>query len=127
MLIDSTPFIDLLRGYPPAKQAFRETLFGQSISIVTKLELIAGTKTKSEMRKIIRLLEILEVAILPITKEVSRTAEELFIKFYHSNSIGMQDALIVATAIINNEEFVTSNRKHFAFIPNLKLLLPYQN
>lgn len=127
MLIDSTPFIDLLRGYPPAKQAFQEILFGQSISVVTKLELAAGSKTKTEIQKIIRLLETLEVAILPITEEVSRTAEELFISFYHSNGLGIQDALIAATAIVNNEELATHNRNHFDFIPNLKLLVPYQN
>lgn len=125
MLVDTNLFIDLLRQYKPAQETFKIVLFGQSTSIINKLELIVGNKSKIEMNRALKMLNILEIKTLPVNEEVSSLAENLVRTYYHSHNIGTQDALIAATALVYNEELVTRDRKHFQFIPNLKIITPY--
>lgn len=126
MLLDSSVFIDLNRKYPPAVEAFRKVFIGQSTTVVNKLEIIAGLKTKRDIKSIENLLKNLEIKLLPIDEEVSEVASEIFINYYHSHGIGILDSFIAATALVYEEELVTRNLKHFNFIPNLKLIAPYQ-
>lgn len=125
MLLDTSLFIDLIRKYPSATKAFSETLSSQSASIVTKLELIAGLKSKKEIASIEDIFRDFKIKLLPITDDVSVTSEDIFIKYYHSHGIGILDSFIAATALVYDEELATRNTKHFDFIPNLKLLKPY--
>ena len=126
MLLDSTAFIDFTREYKPAVEAFNKLLHSQSTSIATKLELIIGQKTKKDIKKIDSILKNLRINVIPINEEVSRVAEEVLIRFYHSHGIGILDSFIAATALVYDEELVTRNIKHFDFIPNLKLIAPYK-
>ena len=125
MLIDSTAFVDLIRNYPPAVVAFEKQLYGQSISVASKLELIVGLKTKKEIASLEKFFTNLSIKVLPIDKDISDTAEVILTKYYHSHGIGILDSIIAATALVYNKELVTRNTKHFSFIPNLKLLKPY--
>lgn len=125
MLLDSTVFIDFTREYRPAVEAFNQVLYGQSTSVVTKLELIVGQKTKKDIKKIETILKSLQINIIPINDGVSRVAEKILSEFYHSHGIGILDSFIAATALVYDEELATRNTKHFDFIPNLKLLAPY--
>lgn len=125
MLLDSTAFIDFTREYKPAIEAFNKVLHGQSTSVVTKLELIVGKKTKKDIKKIESILKNLQINVIPINDAVSKAAENILSDYYHSHGIGILDSFIAATALVYDEELVTSNKKHFDFIPNLKLLTPY--
>lgn len=125
MLVDTVIFIDLIRGYKKIPSSIKTTLHGQSTSTINRLELVIGLKTKGEIRVTDRLLRALKITVLPIDKDISKTAESLVENYYHSHSLGIQDALIAATALVHNEELVTRNRKHFQFIPNLKIVAPY--
>lgn len=126
MLLDSTVFIDFLRGYEPTVEAFQKSLYGQSTSVTTKLELIIGLNTKKDIKHIESILKNLHINVLPITEDISNFAEKILINYYHSRGIGILDALIAATAIVYDEELVTRNVKHFDFIPNLKIISPYK-
>ncbi|KKQ42645.1 MAG: PilT protein domain protein [Microgenomates group bacterium GW2011_GWC1_37_8] len=125
MLLDSSVFIDLIRKYPPATESFNKVLNRQSASIIAKLELIAGLKSKREIKSIENMFKDLQIKILPMTEEISDMSENIFVKYYHSHGIGILDSFITATALVYNEELVTRNTKHFDFIPNLKLIKPY--
>lgn len=125
MLLDSTTFVDFLRGHEPAIAAFEKSLYGQSASIMTKLELVMGTMNKREVSNIEKVFEKFEITIVPISEDVSKIAEELLIDYHHSSGIGIRDSFIAATALVHEEELVTRNTKHFDFVPNLKLLTPY--
>ena len=125
MLVDSTAFVDLIRSYKPAVVAFEKLLNSQSSSIVTKFELIVGLKSKREIASLEKVFQKFDIKILPVTEEVSLLSESLLKKYYHSNGIGILDAVIASTAIIHNEVLATHNIKHFDFIPNLKLISPY--
>ena len=125
MLLDTSTFIDFIREHKPALEAFERTLLGQSTSVVTKLELIAGLKLKKDIKSIETIFKDLDISILPINEEVSSTATDIMVKHYHSHGIGILDSFIAATALVYDEELVTKNIKHFDFIPNLKLISPY--
>lgn len=125
MLVDSDIFIDLIRKRRVAKEAFATSLYGQSTSIIVKLELDIGMASKQSIRVVNKLLQNLEIKVLSLNEDISRVAEEIIENFYHSHGIGIEDALIAGTAIVYNEELVTRNRKHFQFIPNLKIIAPY--
>lgn len=125
MLVDTNLFIDLTRQHKPAQEAFKTVLSGQSTSVINKLELIVGTKSKIEMNKALKLLDILEIKVIPINEEISNVAEKLVKTYYHSHNMGTQDALVATTALVYNEELVTRDKKHFQFIPDLKLITPY--
>lgn len=125
MLVDSTILVDLVRGHKPALDAFESLLHGQSVSFISIYELIIGTHTKLELNKVFKLIKSLNLNKIPPDINICEKAEELLTKYRHSHGLGIQDALIASTALINNEELVTRERKHFQFIPNLKIVAPY--
>jgi len=125
MLVDTNTFVDLLRNFQPAKSAFQKLLFGQSASVTTKFELIVGSTDKSDLLKLLSRLKTLEITFLPITPEVCNKAEDILTKYHLQKGILAEDAFIAATALVYNEELVTRNKKHFDFIPDLKIIVPY--
>ncbi len=126
MLLDTNIFIDLLRDYRPAVDAFKRVLHGQKASCITKFELIIGAKDKKELNHMFKNLNITSTDFLPITPEISEKAEYILRSFNLSYGINIEDSFVAATALVYNEELVTRNTKHFDFIPNLKLLSPYK-
>jgi len=52
-------------------------------------------------------------------------ALNLFGQYQLSNSLGLIDSLIAATALGENATLCTFNMKHYRVIPGLKLLQPY--
>lgn len=89
------------------------------ISVITIQELYEGKSTsdpvkENQMMSILGLLNIFpyDVEVARLAGEIARDAEE---------PIELADAAIAATAIINEAELCTLNRKHFQTIPNLKL------
>lgn len=89
------------------------------ISVITIQELYEGKSTsdplkENRMMSILGLLNIFpyDVEVARLAGKIARDAEE---------PIDLADAIIAATAIINEAELCTLNRKHFQTIPNLKL------
>jgi len=93
-----------------------------AISIVTEMELIVGCRDKTELRILKKFLNRFQ--IFPINELVSQKAVELLNQYRLSHGLLIADALIAATALETDEDFITGNQKDFRFITNLKLL-PY--
>ena len=125
MLLDTSVFIDFLREHGPVMDAFEKALRGQSASVVAKLELIAGLKYKKDIKSIENLFKDLQIEQISVTEEISDVAEKILKNYYHSHGIGILDCFVAATALVYDEELVTSNMKHFDFIPKLKIIKPY--
>lgn len=125
MLIDTTVFIDLFRGKNSAKQYLLDLKETVKISRVTQMELIFGSRSKNEMSLIKKQLASLGVEIIEIDSEISKLAGKLLEEKFHSNGLGIMDALIAATAISQSEKLATHNIKHFQFINQLQVFPPY--
>lgn len=90
-----------------------------AISTVTAGELIFGALNKKEVLIIKRDIE--HLIIQHITETISLKFVELMLKYSKSHGLAVPDALIASTAIINNVEIYTLNKKDFKYIDEVKL------
>ncbi|MBI2451501.1 PIN domain-containing protein [Candidatus Pacearchaeota archaeon] len=124
--LDTSFIIDLLKGSDSAKnlmedfESFYETINMASPSVV---ELIRGAnkpKVKNEREKIINFLSSL--IVLPLDKESAILAGDIEADLINRGAIiDVEDIMIAAIAIRNNEVLITKNKKHFERIKDLKI------
>jgi predicted nucleic acid-binding protein len=124
IIVDTDILIDVGRGDQLALNHL-ETLETNSIiavSAVTQMELIIGCQNKKELRITERFLERFE--ILRPNEQVSNIAVKLLREYRLSHGLLIADAIIAATAISFDVQFVSKNQKDYRFIERLNLL-PY--
>ena len=93
-----------------------------AISVVTQAELYFGALNKVELQKIKRHLSALHR--FPIEEAISTKFLELMETYALSHKLSLPDALIAATALVNDVELYTLNVKDFRYMPDLKLYQP---
>ena len=91
-----------------------------AISAITKMELLIGCRNKIELRKTERFLQ--RFRIIKLNEQISDKAIELLKQYRLSHGLAIPDAMIAATAIILNENFITKNQRDYRFISGLRLL-----
>ena len=91
-----------------------------AVSVITQMELIVGCRNKAELKKMEQFLARFQ--LLPLNEQISRTAVELLQKYRLSHGLLIPDALIAATAIDLNLDFISKNQRDYQFLENLKLL-----
>lgn len=91
-----------------------------AVSAVTQMELIVGCRDKSELKNLERFLQ--RFRIIRIDEQISAKVVELLKTWRLSHGLFIADALIAATAIITDVQFISKNQKDFRFIDGLKLL-----
>ena len=105
-LIDSDVLLDFLDGFAPAGDElsrYRE----RCVSIISWIELMVGAKTSAEEET--RRAFLNHFQVLPLT---SRVAEET-VAVRRKYRVKLPDAIIWATAVVENCLLVSRNRKHF--------------
>jgi len=120
VLIDSDVLIWYIRGDENAKKIIAKAI-PFKISVVSYMELVQGMRNKRELLLLKKYLELWGVEIIQITNEISTMAMDFVEKYYLSNSMELQDALIASTALIRNEVILTGNEKHYHFLPNIQI------
>lgn len=125
VILDTGIIIDHLRQSPGKPTFFTELAQKYPkkelvISMITIQELYEGKSTKDEERQRMLLATIAPLRILPYTYEIAQLAGEIArdLKF----PIGLADAAIAATTIINGCQLATLNKKDFSGISGLELL-----
>lgn len=93
-----------------------------AISIITQAELYYGAINKAELLKIQKHLNLLPN--LPIDNQVSAQFIQLMERYSLSHKLAIPDALIAATALVNNVSLYTLNLKDFRFIEGINLYIP---
>jgi predicted nucleic acid-binding protein len=94
-----------------------------TISVVSAMELIQGSHDRTALTRVRQLVR--QIAIVPITSSVSRTAHQLMDTYFLSHSLLIPDALIAATALEHGLVLHTRNVRDFQFIPSLVVARPY--
>jgi predicted nucleic acid-binding protein len=89
------------------------------IPSITFMELIQGTRNKSELLKLKR--KIKNYNIIHFNDVASKLAVNLVEKYYLSHGLLIPDAIIAATAITFNFKLFTLNLKDFKFLPGIQL------
>jgi tRNA(fMet)-specific endonuclease VapC len=90
-----------------------------AISVITRAELYYGAVNKNELKPIQKHLDLLQN--IPIDRPISQQFIQLMANYSLSHKLTIPDALIAATALVNDLELYTLNIKDFRFIENLRL------
>jgi predicted nucleic acid-binding protein len=125
ILLDTDVMIDILRQFPPAL-SWLDSLGDEEIVLpgFVIMELIQGCRNKAEQEKVESAL-----AGYGVTWPSPETCEEalsVFISYYLSHGLGILDALMGQMAMTLGLPLHTFNQKHYAAIPNLKTIQPYE-
>ncbi len=122
VIIDTDVLIDAGRGDNTAISCLEQIdeNFHMAVSAVTQMELIVGCRNKSELRSLERFLQ--RFRVIRIDEQISEKAVKLLKTWRLSHGLLIADALIAATAIITDVQFITKNQKDYRFIDDLKLL-----
>ena len=117
VLFDTNILIDYLSGVPQARHEI-EQYSGRAISIITWMEVMAGTTQRDE--KLVRAF-LLTFSVLPLAAQVAERAFEL----RRQRKIKLPDAIIQATAQIADRLLITRNTRDFpAHDPDIRI--PYR-
>ncbi|MEN0003532.1 MAG: type II toxin-antitoxin system VapC family toxin [Bacteroidota bacterium] len=90
-----------------------------AISVITVAELIYGAFNKKELGQILK--DTSNLQVLHINQEIGELHLELMTTFSLSHNLTLPDALIGATALVNEIPLYTLNKKDFKYIPRINL------
>jgi hypothetical protein len=121
-LLDSDVLIDVSRGKQPAREYLDALPEGWAISRFSALELIVGARDNRELTAIDAFLSAF--VVIPLRESIGSRAYDLLKRYTKSHGLHVFDSLIAATAIEESLTLVTRNRRHFAMIEGLSLLVP---
>ncbi len=118
IVVDTCVFISIFRG----DQALFDTVNKYRVYVpsLVVMELLQGSKDKSELRRIEKFLCNYET--IQITEYSSRQSIQLIKNYSKSHGLAIPDAIIASVAIERKLPLYTLNVKDFNFISGLKLL-----
>jgi len=123
ILIDTNIVIGCFRGNEAIlSELLKNDLSSIGISSVTICEMYSGMR-KTEKRKTIELLRKFNKFF--ISENISKKTESLCLEYFQKG-LALPDALIAATALENNLQLFTLNKKDFDFIEGIKFYKPSQ-
>jgi predicted nucleic acid-binding protein len=122
-LIDSNVIIDYTASLLPAKGSdFVEDLFNSDflISVAVKIEVLGFDDVPTKLKAMEEFIET--ASVLPLDEAVTKQTILLRRKY---KKLKLGDAIIAATALINNLTIISRNRKDFENIEGLECIDPY--
>ena len=127
VILDTNIIIDHLRNVPQATKQLQEIEDGNYsglLSVITITELLAAPRMSGQRFETIKnLLALFE--IMPVDSQIAMLAGNLLSKYRASHGLEPMDAIISATALVNEAVLFTLNKKHFRFIEGLVTINPY--
>lgn len=118
ILIDTDVMIDYLRGNEKAVSFLRKHADHVALSSITAAELYAGVRNGAEEETLDALMALFR--IVPVTGQNAKLGGLLKRTFGRSRGVGLADAIIAATAQLENAELATLNTKHYPMLAGLK-------
>ena len=122
VLIDTDVLIDFLRRLPAAVDFVDNLPVAPAISAISVAELYSGVRDGSERRDLDEMIDWAEV--IDVNREIACRGGLYRRDFYRSHGVGVNDAMIAATAELTGKSMVTLNRKHFPMLD--EVFVPYQ-
>ena len=122
-LLDTDVVVDAVRGYLPALHWLTSLGEQPGLPGVVMMELVEGCANKVELRRIQQMVK--PYALHWPTSADCQNGLTYLTRFYLSHNLGLQDALIAATAIGRGATLCTFNVKHFGAVPGLVTEQPY--
>lgn len=105
------------RGFPAAQRWLGSLAEVPSIPNIAHMEVVRGCQNKAELYRQQNLFALYPVVWM--TEQDCHLALALLTQFRLSHGLGLEDALIAATALGQGATLCTFNVKHFAAVPGL--------
>ena len=120
VIFDTNILIEIYRGNELIQNTVNsiidDTIY---ISVITAAEFLVGAKDKRDFARLEKDLE--DYTQIPLSMEISKIFFELIGKYSLSRRPDIADTLIAATALYYDLPLYTLNKKHFQFIPGIRL------
>ena len=120
ILFDTDVLIGAQKGDVMARKAVLGCL-DRAVSVVTYMEFIQKAPNRRIFDVCQKFFKEMNFTIIPINENISSRAMNIIEDYSLSNSIGVVDAIIAATALNGGLTLLTYNHKHYKPIRNLKL------
>lgn len=120
MLIDTDVLVWYMRGNQRAYTAI-EGQSAFSFSVITYMELVQGMRNKQELQELENAIQRWNATVLQINEAISTKASAYVKQHYLSHSLELADALIGATAVVNQLPLFTANDKHYKVIHDITI------
>ncbi len=111
ILVDTDIILKSYRGDITKYQQLTRIKDIFSISVITAFELLNGAKNFKQLASTRK--ELKSYAIIHLNSDISLKAFQLFSKYSVQKQIKIADLLIAATALSNNFQLCTDNKKAF--------------
>jgi len=121
VIFDTNILIEIYRGNDVVRrhvESLDVSVF--YISSITIAEFLVGAKDKADLKRFEKLLDA--YTHIPLTEDITAIFLNLFKSYSLSHRPGIADVLIAATALYYDLPLYTHNKKHFQFIPGLRLI-----
>ena len=122
ILLDTDVLVDFFRGYSKAVTFVNANSSRIILSSIVVAELYAGVKGDAEQAIIENFVSLFRV--IPLGVEIAKAGGLYKRDYGKSHGVGLADAILAATAEVENAELKTLNIKHY---PMLKGLSPAYN
>ncbi len=118
-LFDTDVLVWALRGHPKALDAV-DAAEDRALSAVSYMELLRGARDAGDSRSIRKFVQLGGFQILPVSESVTQEAVSLMETLSLSNGLAPMDALIFATALVDEHVLCSANYKHYKDVPGLR-------
>lgn len=120
MIYDTDILIWVQRGHAKAASLIEKDE-EKYLSIHSCMELLQGAKDKLQHKYTQSFISDFNFSIVPFSENIGHRALIYVEEYALSSGMRAGDAIIAATAVENNMQLVSSNRKHFKVIKDLQL------
>jgi predicted nucleic acid-binding protein len=121
-LLDTCVMIDYLRSRREAIEFMRRQETRPAVSAITAAELFAGVRTSAEEHGVETLCR--RLLIYHVDLNVARLGGNYWRQYRQSHGVQIADALIAATARMQDARLVTRNVRHFPMLDDV--VVPYR-
>jgi len=118
ILIDTDVMVDFLRGYGNAVSLVKGCAGGIVMSSIVVAELYAGVKGERELAILDDFIAFCHIA--PVTQKIARLGGLYKRDYAKSHGVGLADAIIAATAELEELDLKTLNIRHYPMLKGLK-------
>ena len=123
-LLDTDVLIDYLRKHPKAAAVFDKLPDDCAVCAMSVAELHAGVREGAERDALNTLLS--SFTLVEVTAEIAAQGGLLRRDWGKSHGVGLNDALIAATALHTGRVLLSLNGKHFPMLGRDQLVVPYK-
>ncbi len=124
-ILDTDVLVDVLRGLPAARQWLESIDCDKlGVPIVVAMELVTGCRNAAELQRCLKLVNSFRLLLIDQTE--SEAAFEYLRSYWLSDSLGISDALVAASAAKRSVRLYSFNVRHFRAVPGLDVQSPYE-